>query len=266
MANFREKMLSFRHLCYKNGYLFAAFLIPVILMGIAYISFDIYPFGEKSVLSLDLNAQYVFYFDYVHDVIGNGESLMYSWSRNLSGEFMGIIGYYLASPFNILVWIFPRSMITEGLLTMMLAKFGACGVTFALFAHKSQKLSKTTAALFAPMYALCAYMIVQTMDPMWLDCVIALPLICWGIDSLIKENRFRLLIGSLVYAFVSNFYIGFMAAIFSVLYFICRYFSLETYTGNTGINIAKNLLQRCVFRNMRNSFRYDERIYDTACI
>ena len=60
MANFREKMLSFRHLCYKNGYLFAAFLIPVILMGIAYISFGIYPFGEKSVLSLDLNAQYVF--------------------------------------------------------------------------------------------------------------------------------------------------------------------------------------------------------------
>ena len=84
MVNFREKMLSFRHLCYKNGYLFAAFLIPVILMGIAYISFGIYPFGGRSVLSLDLNAQYVFYFDYVHDVIGNGESLMYSWSRNLS--------------------------------------------------------------------------------------------------------------------------------------------------------------------------------------
>ena len=247
MANIREKMLSFRHLCYKNGYVFAAFLIPVILMGIAYITFGIYPFGEKSVLSLDLNAQYVFYFDYVHDVIGNGESLMYSWSRNLSGEFMGIIGYYLASPFNILVWIFPRSMITEGLLTMILAKFGACGVTFALFAHKSQKLSKTTAALFAPMYAMCAYMVVQTMDPMWLDCVIALQLICWGIDSLIKENRFRLLIGSLVYAFVSNFYIGFMAAIFSVLYFICRYFSLETYTGNTAGNIAKKFVTKGAF-------------------
>ena len=235
-------MLSFRHLCYRNGYLFAAFLIPVILMGIAYVTFDIYPFGERSVLSLDLNAQYVFYFDYVHDVIGNGESLMYSWSRNLSGEFMGIIGYYLASPFNILVWIFPRSMITEGLLTMMLAKFGACGVTFALFAHKSQKLSKATAAVFAPMYAMCAYMVVQTMNPMWLDCVIALPLICWGIDSLIKENRFRLLVLSLAYAFVTNFYIGFMAAIFSLLYFICRYFSLETYTGNTGGKIVKRFI------------------------
>ena len=57
MASFREKMLSFRHLCYKNSYLFAAFLILVILMGIAYVTFGIYPFGEKSVLSLDLNAQ-----------------------------------------------------------------------------------------------------------------------------------------------------------------------------------------------------------------
>lgn len=58
-GKFQRKMLSFRHLCYKNGYLFAAFLIPVILMGIAYISFGIYPFGGRSVLSLDLNAQYV---------------------------------------------------------------------------------------------------------------------------------------------------------------------------------------------------------------
>ena len=80
------------------------------------------------------------------------------------------------------------------------------------------------------------------MNPMWLDCVIALPLICWGIDSLIKENRFRLLVLSLAYAFVTNFYIGFMAAIFSLLYFICRYFSLETYTGNTGGKIVKRFI------------------------
>ncbi len=247
MATIREKMLSFRHICYKNGYLFAAFLIPVAIMCIAYITFRIFPFGERSVLALDLNAQYVFYYDYVHDVIGNGESLMYSWSRNLSGEFMGIIGYYLASPFSLIVWLFPRSMITEGLLAMMLAKFGTCGVTFALFAHKSQKLEKKTAALFAPMYALCAYMIVQTMNPMWLDCVIALPLVCWGIDSLIKENRFRLLVGSLVYSFVSNFYIGFMVAIFATLYFICRYFSLETYVGNTAENVARRFCVKGVF-------------------
>ena len=41
---------------------------------------------------------------------------------------------------------------------------------------------------------------------------------------------------------ISYFYIGFMAAIFSLLYFICRYFSLETYTGNTGGKIVKRFI------------------------
>ncbi len=239
MSAVKQKLLSLRHTCYKNGYIFAAFLIPVLLMTACYAVFGASPVGnEHSVLALDLNAQYVFYFDYIHDVIRNGESLMYSWSRNLSGEFFGIIGYYLASPFNIIVWLFPREMITEGLFFMMLAKFGACGVTFAIFAHKSMKLSKAVSAIFAPLYAMCAYMVVQTMDPMWLDCVIALPLVCFGIDSLIRENRFRLLAGSLVYCFVANFYIGFMIAIFAVLYFLCRFFSLCEYKEAKARTIA----------------------------
>ncbi len=229
MQTFKEKLLILRKNCYKNGYLFAAFCIPLALMIAAYISFDIWPFGTRSVLSLDLNAQYVFYFDYMHDVFAGKESLFYCWSRNLSGEFMGIIGYYLASPFNILVWLFPRTMITEGLLCMILAKFGVCGATFAFYAHKSRGVSKTTAVIFAPMYAMCAYMIVQTMNPMWLDGVLILPIVCYGIESLVRENRFRMLVGALVYAFVANFYIGFMIAIFTVLYFIYFYFANAKY-------------------------------------
>lgn len=229
MQSVKEKFLHIRQACYNNGYLFAAFLIPVILMMMAYIVFGVYPFGSRSVLSLDLNAQYIYYYDYIHDVIGNGESLFYSWSRNLSGEFMGIIGYYLASPLNIIMWLFPREMILEGLLLTFLVKFGICGTTFAFFLHKSRGISKITAVIFAPFYAMCAYMVVQTMNPMWLDGVFILPLVCYGIESLVREYRFRLLIGSLIYAFVSNFYIGFMIAIFTVLYFIYCYFSFARY-------------------------------------
>ncbi len=225
MQTVKEKLIKFRHLCYRNSYLFAAFFIPVAVMMIGYIMFKVWPIGDKSVLCLDLNAQYVFYFDYMHDVFAGKESLLYSWSRNLSGEFVGIIGYYLASPFNFLVWLFPREMITEGLMTMMLAKFGACGVTFAIYAHKSMGLSKNTAAIFSAMYSLCAYMVVETMNPMWLDGVLILPLVCFGIESVVKKNRFKLLIISLSYAFITNFYIGFMIAIFTVIYFLYYFFS-----------------------------------------
>ncbi|MDE7234407.1 MAG: YfhO family protein, partial [Ruminiclostridium sp.] len=91
-----------------------SFAIPCLILLLAYFIFGVYPFGKESVLSLDLNGQYVYYYDYMYDVFAGKESIFYSWSRNLSGEFMGIIGYYLGSPFNFLVWAFPRAMITEG--------------------------------------------------------------------------------------------------------------------------------------------------------
>ena len=40
-----------------------AFFIPIVIMYISYAIFGLYPFGEESVLVLDLNAQYVYYFE-----------------------------------------------------------------------------------------------------------------------------------------------------------------------------------------------------------
>ena len=112
--------------------IWVSFLIPCFTLLISYFIFGVFPFGKESVLSLDLNGQYVYYYDYMYDVFAGKESIFYSWSRNLSGEFMGIVGYYLASPFNLLVWIFPRECITEGLLTMMVTKVGAIGLCMAV--------------------------------------------------------------------------------------------------------------------------------------
>lgn len=203
----------------KNRAYILAFFLPVVILIFAYIIFGIWPNGSRSVLALDLNAQYVYYFDYIYDVLAGDESLFYSWSRNLSGEFVGIIGYYLASPFNIFVWLWDRTWITEGLLTMMLVKAGACGLTTALLLKKHRGYSETTTVVFSLMYALCGYFVVQTMDPMWLDGLIALPLVVMGVERVCDKRRFKLYVLSLVYVFVANFYIGYMVGIFSALYF-----------------------------------------------
>lgn len=197
-----------------------SFLLPVAILFVSYIIFQVWPFGERSVLSLDLNAQYVYYYDYMYDVFAGKESLFYSWSRNLSGEFMGIIGYYLASPFNFLVWIYPREMITEGLMTMMLAKAGVAGLSCAFFLRKHRSCDRMTTVLFSVMWALCGFFIVQTMNPMWLDGLVALPLVAMGVERICDKRKFLLYVVSLVYIFVANFYIGYMTGIFSALYFL----------------------------------------------
>ena len=205
--------------------IWTSFLIASGLMMLAYLFFGVYPVGERSVLSLDLNAQYVYYFAYMRDALLGSESILYSWSRNLSGENVGIIGYYLFSPFNLIVWIFPLQHITEGLLLMILTKIGFIGVTMSIYlTHRG--FGKHTTVLFSVMYALCSYNIVQTMNPMWLDGVMALPLVVMGIESLMKQGKYKLLVFALVYSFVTCFYIGYMIAIFSALYFI--YYALTS--------------------------------------
>lgn len=203
----------------KRAY-FLSFLLPPAILFISYALFKVYPFGERSVLSLDLNAQYVYYFDYMYDVFAGKESLFYSWSRNLSGEFMGIIGYYLASPFNFIVWLFPRKMITEGLLVMMLAKTAAVGLTSCIFLKGHRGYSDTTSVIFSVTLAQCGFFVVQTMNPMWLDGLVALPLVVMGVERVCDKRKFLLYVLSLLYIFVANFYIGYMIGIFSALYFL----------------------------------------------
>ncbi len=209
-----------KHFFVKENQLWLSFLLPAFILLISYFIFGVWPFGEESVLSLDLNGQYVYYYDHMYDVLAGRESVFYSWSRNLSGEWMGIMGYYLGSPFNFIVWAFPRTAMLEGLLTMMCVKVGAIGLCCSIYLSRAKKLSKLTSIIFSVCYALCAYTIVQTMNPMWLDGVMALPIICLAIERFVDKGKFRLLVISWVYAFVTCFYIGFMLAIFSVIYYI----------------------------------------------
>ena len=210
----------------KKLYVFV-FFISVIILFISYMIFGVYPAGKKSVLTLDLNAQYVYYYENFRDaVLGNG-SLFNSWSRNLSGETIGIFTYYLASPFTLVILLLPQSMITEAILIMQLLKVGTASVTFGLYLRHSKKLLSWTSLIFALLYSLMTYMIAQLMNPMWLDGLIYLPLICLGIERLIDKGKLLNFIVPLALIIMANFYIGWMLAIFSCLYFIVYYFFLS---------------------------------------
>ena len=84
----------------EASYLWLSFLIPVVIMYFIYLGLKIHPFGDGSVLVLDLNAQYVYFYEALREFIWGDQSLLYSFGRQLGGEFMGIYGYYLASPFS----------------------------------------------------------------------------------------------------------------------------------------------------------------------
>ncbi|MCH5194466.1 MAG: YfhO family protein [Oscillospiraceae bacterium] len=210
----------------KRLYIFA-FFIPMIVLLTSYLIFGLYPVKDQSVLVLDLNGQYVYYFENLRDAFWGNGSLVNSWSRNFSGETMGMFAYYLASPFTIVVMLLPRSIITESLLIMQMLKVGTASVTFCWYLRNSRNISPYNSLMFSIMYSLMAYMIVQLMDPMWLDGLVYLPIICMGIERLVDKSEWLMFIITLALMFIANFYIGWMIAIFCCFYFLAYYFFIS---------------------------------------
>ncbi len=209
----------------ERKYLGICFILPAIIMWVIYICMQVFPFGEESVLVLDLNGQYVYFFEELKNIIYGDGSLLYSFSRALGGEFFGIFAYYLSSPFSFIVALFPAAYMTEALLIMFLLKTGCCGLTFGMYIDATRKKDPVATVLFSSMYALCGYAVVMQHNTMWIDNLILLPIVMLGIERLIKYGRYKMFVISLAMAIFSNFYIGYMMCIFVAAYFLYYYFA-----------------------------------------
>ena len=219
----------FRRLSHSQySHLAACFLIPAGLMLLIYICRGLHPIADGSVLVLDLNGQYVYFYEALRDFIWGDGSLLYSFSRALGGEFLGIYAYYIASPLSWLVALFPEGRMLEALLVIFLLKTGFCGLTFGWYLHKtSRHLNKINVCLFATMYALCSYAVVQQHNSMWIDAMTWLPVLTYAIEQLIKNKKYKLFVISLAITVMSNFYIGYMVCIYVALYFFFYYAAHE---------------------------------------
>ena len=231
--------------CYKKRMAFLyilVFVLPICIMYGAYLFFKIHPVGDSSVLVLDLNGQYVYYYEEFRNAFWGDGSLIYNWSRNLSGEMFGVFAYYLASPFMVIILLLPRTMMATSILILQLAKIGTASISFMYFLKKvsSKPPRITSLVIFPTMYALMSYMVVQLMDPMWLDGLIYLPLICVGVHKLVENGKMLHFIIPLSLMFIAHFYIGYMVGIFTFMYFCLCCF------GKEGRIVPKKFFIKCV--------------------
>ena len=209
----------------RRGYLLLCFLIPAILVYLTYFARGVHPFGNGSVLVLDLGGQYVWFFEALRNFVRGDASLIYSFARALGGEFLGIYAYYLASPLSFLVALFPTERMLEALLVLFMLKAGLCGLSFGYYMHKTlDRIKPSETIAFSILYAMSSYAVVYQHNTMWIDAMIWLPMITLGIEALIKHGKFKLYTLSLAVALLSNFYIGYMLCIWCLIYFFLYYF------------------------------------------
>lgn len=219
------KLLSIKN---EYGYLSNSFLIPALIMLAIYLALGHKPLGDNSILTLDLNAQYVYFYEALREFVYGDASLLYSFSRSLGGEFIGIYAYYVASPLSYIVAIFPKSMMLFALLTIIIIKTGLCGLSFGFYLHKQTKnVTRSNVILFSVMYALSAYVLTYQNNIMWLDGLYLLPILTYSIERLVKQGRYKLYIAILALTMISHYYIGYMLCWYTLFCFFFTYFKEE---------------------------------------
>lgn len=200
----------------------AAFFGGAFLLLLSYAFVGIFPFGDKALLTIDLSHQYVDFYSFLRQsFFADKENFIYSLSTALGGDTLGLTAYYLLSPLNVFILIFPESLLLEAVLFITVLKAGLCAAFFAFFINREfPSESRLLKLSFSLMYGLCAFSVVYAMCPMWIDGVILLPLIAAGALDILRGKSPLLFCIGLFIAIISNYYIGFILCIFIFLFYI----------------------------------------------
>ena len=199
----------------------ASFFLPLFLLLLLCAVLHLAPFGEHTLVISDAQGQYLSYFALYQECFAGRADWFYSFGKLLGGSLAGLYAYYLASPFNLLLLLFPKEQLALGMHWMLLLKLSACGLTMAFYLRGMRGLTPMS-LLFTTAYALCGYNNAYAWCIMWIDAVVLLPLIALGIERLWRDAKPLLYILSLGGAIVCCFYTGYMLCLFSVLYQLFR--------------------------------------------
>ena len=182
----------------------------------------VYPFGDNSFLTNDLKYQYIDFFAWFRRVLLGEASLRYSFSQGLGMNTWGLYSYYLASPFNLLCALFPADKLTLFVFVISALKLGCIHISSAWYVQKRFGLPKPAAFLLSLSFTFCSWTISNLRNPLWIDCLIMLPICAYGCHELIRKQRMI----RLVIATALNVMFCWYTAYISIL-FLCIFVLVE---------------------------------------
>lgn len=220
---------SCREILQRNKLILAAFCLPVILMLLAFLVMGIYPAGENQIAVIDMYHQYVPFLGELQSKLQSGGSLFYTWNGAGGSNFWNLLAYYGASPLNLILVLFPKKFLMEGVTLILLLKIGLAGSTMAVYLRaivweKDKHSADISLVGFATLYALCSYVMAYYWCIMWMDAVALLPLCILGLHKILDGRSGVFYTVCLALVVFINYYMAIMVCIFILFYYPVLYF------------------------------------------
>lgn len=178
---------------------------------------DIFPFGNNSVVWSDMHEQVTaMYYHFYDAVYGNG-SFLIDFTSGGGINFVGISAYYIMSPVTLLLLLFPRDMIIQGVSLVVVLKFLLASISCLYFISKTfKKVSEPYQILLSLLYAFSGYSLTLYIITSWMDIVYLFPFLMIGLRKLLdlEDNKIYILV--LTLSLICCYYLSFMLLIFII--------------------------------------------------
>ena len=216
----------------KNVAFYAAcFAFSVALFVALAAAGHVYPFGDNSFLASDLKYQYIDFFAWFRRVLLGEENLRYSFSQGLGMNTWGLYSYYLASPFNLLCALFPQDKLTLFVFVITALKLGCIHISSAWFLQKRFGLPKPAAFLLSLSFTFCSWTISNLRNPLWIDCLILLPICAYGCYELIRKQRMIRLVIATALNVMFCWYTAYISILFLCIFVLVEFVDYVTEEG-----------------------------------
>lgn len=215
--------------------------VLVILMYIALLLIcDITPFGDNTWIMYDLKRQYIDFYSYYKRIWSHETGILYSFETALGSGMIGFIVYYLNNPLFVLFNLFDIDSLPQAvtLIIGITLFFAACIMALYLSWYLSDRRRmnddhREVMLLFGTVdipiivgalsWAFSGFLIAHSMNMMWTDVVILLPVIMYCTDRLIRDDSYSVksilpYIISLSLILLFNYYISYQILIYVGFY------------------------------------------------
>lgn len=182
------------------------------------------PFGPSSLLTVDMDQEYVDFFAMYRNVLlHHFSTLFYSFSVALGAANYGNFTCYIFSPFNLLLLFTPGKYLPVGILIITVLKLGCCAFSCAYFLAKMNWQHGVRLSVFGLVYALSGFVVANMLNEIWFDALIILPLVALGVEKLFCRSFRFTYIFALAAILIINYYMAYMVCVFTCLYFAWAY-------------------------------------------
>ena len=196
-----------------------AFLIPFLTFIITYIANGYYPIGRNQILIVDAYHQYYQFFQVLRDKLINGGGFFYTFSMGLGSDFLGLMAYYLMSPFNIFLIAIPEDFVIVFFEFLIALKIGLAGLSFSVFLYSIYNKKDYSLVVFSLIYSLSGFICGYYWNIMWLDVIILFPLTILGIKKVVFSNSYKFYFFSLLGCFICNYYMSIFVVVAIILFY-----------------------------------------------